>query len=1068
MSNKDTRATIVDYWRAVEFFLPQSVPKVNNSLNGQPRVINVSQDKPLPWEMKSQKKGDLDSSGKNQHQIFCGIYKIKTVRDKLIEVFGKDPESFDKREEGESCLFVFSVDGDGRPLPDSFTISSCIWAASRTLVSPGPDKPNWLEGFDSFAKNAEANFRERLFRPQSSLGTADEESDSTNLTAPVTYERIINELELIGNELNVSEIFAGPQIRIKTVKSSSSQTGKDKTDFLNSFFLNDLKQVSHEIRRGNYGNGLRQYLSSEEESAAVSKSDIRQSPHIIFESLAPDNFPSGRWANKGHHPLVSSQQFAVNLIFKELLNENGLFAVNGPPGTGKTTLLRDVIAGVVVERAKRLAALNHADDAFYGSTRLQNGQWTRTISLWREEFKGFEIVVASNNNGAVENVTMEIPGEEAVDPEWLDRTDYFAELGTRILRNTKQNKDDDSKSRENFDATKPTKAWALIAARLGSKSNRSQFIDHGWYSLKDRKEKPEKIIEIGLTDILDQMNKPVDWKDAVNRFNEALKSEQQLRAERSIYYQAFTVIEELQRKIHRDKKRRQELLTLTKSLQEQLEVQERRVKSLIGKREDLTNRRRAHKGLVPPLLEIILTLGRVFREWRKKNKELAGKIENAEKEVIESETRVRSTEKEIQKAKQNLRQIENNISEKETELEAKNLLVEKAEIEHGEHFFSPMEWTEYDDKERELAAPWSDRKWRDARALVFLEAMNLHKAFIARNSKKILNNLRAVIDVLSGTVSTYAENEAVASAWTTLFFVIPVVSTTFASFDRLFTHLGRESLGWLFIDEAGQAVPQSAVGAIWRAKRSVVVGDPLQLEPIINVPFTLQQALRRHYKVEEVWLPGKTSVQRLADRVNRYGTEIKLGENKFWVGSPLRVHRRCAPEIFDISNSIAYDGLMILAERELKFSPDFMPSRWIHVEMDERKAVEHWIPAEGDAVRELLNELKNSKISMTDIFLISPFRSVVDQLKRIARNYPGLHAGTVHTAQGKEKLIVILVLGSDPEAIKARDWAAEKPNLLNVAVSRAKERLYTIGNYDLWQKKQYFETLAEKFSKSIR
>ena len=42
--------------------------------------------------------------------------------------------------------------------------------------------------------------------------------------------------------------------------------------------------------------------------------------------------------------LVISQQFAVNTIIRD--KGTAMFAVNGPPGTGKTTLLRDLIAAV--------------------------------------------------------------------------------------------------------------------------------------------------------------------------------------------------------------------------------------------------------------------------------------------------------------------------------------------------------------------------------------------------------------------------------------------------------------------------------------------------------------------------------------------------------------------------------------------------------------------------------------------------------------------------------------------------------------------------------------------------
>ena len=63
--------------------------------------------------------------------------------------------------------------------------------------------------------------------------------------------------------------------------------------------------------------------------------------------------------------------------------------------------------------------------------------------------------------------------------------------------------------------------------------------------------------------------------------------------------------------------------------------------------------------------------------------------------------------------------------------------------------------------------------------------------------------------------------------------------------------------------------------------------------------------------------------------------------------------------------------------------------------------------------------------------------------------------------QGKESAIVILVLGGNPAKPGAKDWAAEKPNLLNVAVSRAKRRLYVIGDKNTWGIRPYFCELAQ-------
>lgn len=66
--------------------------------------------------------------------------------------------------------------------------------------------------------------------------------------------------------------------------------------------------------------------------------------------------------------------------------------------------------------------------------------------------------------------------------------------------------------------------------------------------------------------------------------------------------------------------------------------------------------------------------------------------------------------------------------------------------------------------------------------------------------------------------------------------------------------------------------------------------------------------------------------------------------------------------------------------------------------------------------------------------------------------------GTVHTFQGKESNEVILILGCDNESgIYAAQWAGRKPNILNVAVTRARYRIAIVGDNALWGKIPYFD-----------
>jgi len=155
--------------------------------------------------------------------------------------------------------------------------------------------------------------------------------------------------------------------------------------------------------------------------------------------------------------------------------------------------------------------------------------------------------------------------------------------------------------------------------------------------------------------------------------------------------------------------------------------------------------------------------------------------------------------------------------------------------------------------------------------------------------------------------------------------------------------------------------------------------------------------------------------------------------------------------MFEISNETTYDDMMILGRSAAsKFANTNVQTKWIDVRSEEW--IGNYNKAEGEAVKELLTgELADEK---NNIRIITPFKDV-------CRNLKG--AGTIHTMQGKEADVIVFVLGGATKG--ARAWAASKPNLLNVALTRAKEVIYIVGNRENWASLPYFEVAARKIDK---
>ncbi len=1024
----DERAEVLRFWRATELFSPQAVPEIS----ADRYVEDVEETGLLPWEA-GHPLGNIELRDNQvwRHTVYGGLFDLEKVRNLLEDAFGKDPERFDARRLGITALFAATFTDEGRPLLGTEEFASCAWATGR-LIDPGPTKTEWLDGFEEAQAVCHVEFLRTVSPSEHDTRAAELSAQGYEVGRPVDTRTLYALIDYVIEQFNIQAALGPSGLRVKSVLiGRKREFSVDGSGFLNSFFATDLAKVAD---AGSHGAALTAYLNGP--ASRADRVNLRARPDVVDRHVAPDRTPSGRSPANPGQPLALSQQFAINTILGTLEQQPGLFAVNGPPGTGKTTMLRELIAALVVKRAIRLAELDKPEDAFRTCYHWKSGDHMRTIWGWDQMLTGFEIVVASSNNGPVENISKEIPGRDAIDCE---DASYYPELATTVL-----NSDNDPAQK--------IAAWGMVAARLGRKSNRIKFANAFWFGDK-------RVGVKGFQDILKGYERaPLNgWPTAVQAFRAALRDEKDLRTERAAVHQIMTGLPALRENIEAIRVQRSAADSRSSEINAELCTARDRLAQDEHAAAQAKEAADAHRLRRPSFLATLLGLGSTARGWRAMDREITAARAVAQQCLADTHAQVRHLEVQLGEEEEVAKRLAATLTDRTRRLGVMEHQVAEAVGRWGNAVPTPGA----DADQRERSGPWTDSEWNAARTKVFLAALRLHQAFAAAEPRRMQQSLRAAaMDVLTGSVPADAPAAAVLAAWQSLFFVVPVISTTFASFPRVFSRLGRESLGWLFIDEAGQAAPQAAAGAIWRCKRLVVVGDPKQIEPVVGLPFTAQQALRINANIGEWWLPGSTSAQRLADEANQYGTYLPGDDGEVWVGAPLRVHRRCERPMFDVSNTIAYGGLMVYGTSGQREPLTLPPSGWIDIPAT-GDARGHWIPAEGEQAQKMLRALRSRYgVDARQIFVVSPFRDVADGIEKLLREFPGVRGGTVHTAQGKESDVVLFILGGNPAKPSAKQWAAQRPNLINVAVSRARRRLYVIGDHTVWSKYRHFDTLA--------
>jgi len=1035
----DQRVAVVDYWRAVELFTTQRIP----SPDPASRCRDVQPGSALPWG-----DGNLPDVGPKKtwrHTLYGGVHDLGTVHALLGERLEDDPFDVDERSpRGDSAVFSFQVDAEGRFLVDTFVLSSAAWALGRTS-SPGAGAPGWLDGFGSAEDDVLSAVETVLTDAADAATGVLENTDGVDWSPPLDHSVMVDIAQTVADQ--VGWVLDAHRWRIlSTVVRVDSEPS---APFLNSFIADDLERVATALRAGQFGGALAAYLS---ETDGVGRIDVRSEDQraAVDLRLAPEGLPTGRWPTSTSRPLARSQQLAVNETLGAFSTGTGVIGVNGPPGTGKTTMLRDVIAGIVTRRAEQLAELRSPADAFgrelMGWRSNRKAVWFKPL---RTEFTGNEIVIASANNGAVENVTRELPDVRQIDDPWKD-TDHFRAEATQLLG---------------------APAWGLIAAVLGNKKNRTEFVNRLWYPSPSERpgaagtessgaNAPAGVPVSGLREVLRREQAkagPSFWDEAVEAYRRAQAVESGCRRVRESASAALRRLPALTRAVvsaaAMAREKRAELARRTSAAEAVRGPADQRQSAADRCAERLDQ----HFSARPGALETLFSFGAASRRWRAEHDELSRAQREADGLLDQALEALRYGIAVVEAAAAEVRAAERIEADSILERDACRDAVEQARRAGA---VIPDDSAALDD-DLELVAPWLDPEWDAARSELFLAALELHRAFLVAGGEHTMQLVSAAIEAVRGAIPRDVDPAAVEAAWQGLFLLVPVVSTTFSSVQRMFRDLGPETIGWLLIDEAGQAAPQSAVGTMWRSRRVVAVGDPRQLEPVVTILNSTQGRLRAERGVSARWRPFGESVQTLVDRQTALGTDVDDGDgDPSWIGTPLRVHRRCDDPMFSVVNRAVYGGLMV---RGNAFRPDPLtslgvrPSSWIDVRSSGGSG--HWIPEEGVAVRRLLTELiGESGVRAEDVLVVTPFRAVADKLRSVVP--AGVTSGTVHVSQGKQAAVVVLVLGSDPSKPGARAWVTQSPNVFNVAVSRAQHRIFVIGDRSAWATLPYFSDLA--------
>jgi len=821
---------------------------------------------------------------------------------------------------------------------------------------------------------------------------------SENLRELPTWE------EAFGFAQSLFESVAGKPLETYSIPGWQRETGGRILALTESPEAKHLLGLYDWLRRNKEVPLLQTFLSAAEQMPALSQ----------HEQLRLADLHRGHYGSE--HPLAPSQRVTLLHLLKGYKEPQQVFVVNGPPGTGKTTLIQNVVASLWVNAA------------------LQEEQCPL-------------IVATSTSNQAVTNVIRafdqnEKSSDDPLSGRWLLRITSFG-MYMASARAARANSESGSKIRQLYEEM-PTRD--VSARHFASSYETKEGVASG------TEEFLSKCVAAKLE------GKHITSLTAAKEvlLSQLRENDQELRrvteAIADLTYGFTTGSSVSLNCFHNGRK---ELETRLHNETVALEGTKERLATLHA----LALAWNDHKSQEPWWISLFLFLGPVKR--RRRSHELAFMQEHS------ADLAILGLEK---------GQIGEEFDERLQSLEKYLINATTPLKEKCKQLSKTLDWFT---KQLNFFQSWCSSygiAGEESEVLKVLDTKIRHRMFqLATHYWEAMYLLE--VEKLLDEKDDYEDSKTPLNLerhYRRLAMLAPCFISTLHMLPKWFRGYSREetylvgAIDLLIVDEAGQVAPENAAAALAIGKRACIFGDEHQIEPVWSVAEPIDRVNASHYLgvadpvvydrlSKRGFMAASGSVLKMAQGVSSHATHPQIARGFF-----LTEHRRCLSRIIAYCNELVYQGLLEPCRAHQTFSHALPPFGWIHVPGHsakeygsqvndvEAETIVTWIKENETLLKESYN------LPLKDILaVVTPFtaqaRGLTTALRKKGLGGEKLTVGTLHAMQGAERPIVIFspVYGINHQGGL---FFNRSNRMLNVAVSRAKDAFIVIGNMDLFRK----------------